>query len=61
MPDRKTFDIKALDAMPAALSGELCQRIENDRARGWINPFRTGDADAERRVSRPSGPLLSGI
>ena len=53
MPDRKTFDIKALDAMPAALSGELCQRIENDRARGWINPFRSGDADAERRVSRP--------
>ena len=40
-------------AMPDGLTPALAERIERDRATGWVNPFRTSDASALRREDRP--------
>ena len=42
-----------MDAIPDALSDELIERITEDRAQGWVNPYRAQDADALRREDRP--------
>ena len=40
-------------AMPDRLSDGLVARMEEDRAKGWVNPYRTDDASAIRREDRP--------
>lgn len=42
-----------LDLMPSALSDGLVERMADDRRRGWVNPYRTQDSDALRRMDRP--------
>lgn len=41
-----------MDAIPDVLSDELIERMSDDRARGWKNPYRTSDEDAVRREER---------
>ncbi len=41
-----------MDAIPSELSEDLAARIADDRARGWVNPYRTENADAIRREPR---------
>lgn len=43
-----------MDAIPCVLSDELVERMEEDRARGWENPYRAENAAALRREVRPS-------
>ena len=43
-----------MDAIPDVLSDELIERMSDDRARGWKNPYRTSDEDALRREERPA-------
>lgn len=43
-----------MDAIPDVLSDELIERMSDDRARGWKNPYRTSDEDAIRREERPA-------
>lgn len=43
---------RRLDTIPDALSKDLLERMGEDRARGWKNPFRTDDAQALRREQR---------
>lgn len=43
-----------MDAIPDVLSDELIERMSDDRARGWKNPYRTSDEDALRREERPT-------
>lgn len=43
-----------MDAIPDVLSDELVERMSDDRARGWENPYRTSDEDALRREERPA-------
>lgn len=43
-----------MDAIPDVLSDELIERMSDDRARGWRNPYRTSDEDALRREERPA-------
>lgn len=43
-----------MDAIPDVLSDELIERMFDDRARGWKNPYRTSDEDAVRREERPA-------
>ncbi|WP_418742552.1 deoxyguanosinetriphosphate triphosphohydrolase family protein [Enorma massiliensis] len=43
-----------MDAIPDVLSDELIERMSDDRARGWKNPYRTSDEDAVRRAERPA-------
>lgn len=43
-----------MDAIPDVLSDELIERMSDDRARGWENPYRTSDEDALRREERPA-------
>lgn len=43
-----------MDAIPDVLSDELIERMSDDRARGWKNPYRTSDEDAVRREERPA-------
>lgn len=43
-----------MDAIPDVLSDELIERMSDDRARGWKNPYRTSDEDAARREERPA-------
>lgn len=42
-----------MDAIPEVLSDELVERIKDDRARGWKNPYRAQDRCALRREDRP--------
>ncbi|MDY2777008.1 MAG: HD domain-containing protein [Collinsella sp.] len=39
--------------MPESLSEGLIDRMRDDRACGWVNPYRTDDAAATRREDRP--------
>lgn len=41
-----------LDGMPSSLSQDLVDRMLDDRARGWSNPYRAQDSDAVRRFDR---------
>ena len=43
-----------MDAIPDVLSDELIERMSDDLARGWKNPYRTSDEDALRREERPA-------
>lgn len=43
-----------MDAIPDVLPDELIERMSDDRARGWKNPYRTSDEDALRREERPA-------
>lgn len=43
-----------MDSIPDVLSDELIERMSDDRARGWKNPYRTSDEDAVRREERPA-------
>lgn len=43
-----------MDAIPDVLSDELIERMSDDRARGWKNPYCTSDEDALRREERPA-------
>lgn len=43
-----------MDAIPDVLSDELIERMSDDRARGWKNPYRTSDEDSFRREERPA-------
>lgn len=43
-----------MDAIPDVLSDELIERMSDDRARGWKNPYRTSDEDSVRREERPT-------
>ena len=43
-----------MDAIPDVLSDDLIERMSDDRARGWKNPYRTSDEDAVRREERPA-------
>lgn len=43
-----------MDTIPDVLSDELIERMSDDRARGWENPYRTSDEDALRREERPA-------
>lgn len=43
-----------MDAIPDVLSDELIERMSDDRARGWKNPYRASDEDALRREERPA-------
>ena len=43
-----------MDAIPDVLSNELIERMSDDRARGWKNPYRTSEEDALRREERPA-------
>lgn len=43
-----------MERIPDRLSDGLIERIEDDRARGWVNPYRTDDGSALRREARPS-------
>ncbi len=42
-----------MDSIPEVLSPELIERMRDDRARGWVNPYRADDRDALRREDRP--------
>ena len=42
-----------MESIPDRLSDGLLARMERDRARGWVNPYRANDADACRREARP--------
>ena len=39
-------------SMTDRLSDELVERMEDDRAHGWVNPYRTDNSDAIRREKR---------
>lgn len=58
MSTRTGRDIEAvrerMAAIPDALSPELVERMEEDRAHGWQNPYRARGADALRREARVS-------
>ena len=58
MSTRTERDIEAvrerMAAIPDALSPELVERMEEDRAHGWQNPYRARGADALRREARVS-------
>lgn len=41
-----------ITSIPDSLSDDLSTRMKEDRARGWINPYRTDDAHVIRRESR---------
>lgn len=41
-----------MDRIPCVLSDGLIERMADDRARGWSNPWRTDDSDALRREPR---------
>lgn len=43
-----------MDAIPDVLSDELIERMSDDRARGWKNPYRTSDEESVRREERPA-------
>ena len=43
-----------LNSMPDQLSCGLVERMEDDRARGWVNPYRALDEDVIRREDRPA-------
>ena len=43
-----------LMSMPSHISDDLAHRIEDDRATGWVNPWRTDDSAALRREVRAS-------
>ena len=43
-----------LNSMPDQLSHALVERMEDDRARGWVNPYRAFDEDVIRREDRPA-------
>lgn len=43
---------RRLHAMPDGLGATLLERMEDDRARGWVNPYRFDDAAAVRRFDR---------
>ena len=43
-----------LNSMPDQLSCGLVERMEDDRARGWVNPYRAFDEDVIRREDRPA-------
>lgn len=54
--DRETTCAQVRERMgriQGSLSPELIERMTDDRARGWQNPFRTPDAAALRREDRP--------
>ena len=40
-------------AIPDTLTDELIERMRDDRARGWVNPYRASDASVIRREERP--------
>ncbi len=42
-----------MDRIASGLSDGLVARMADDRARGWVNPWRTDDAQALRREARP--------
>ncbi len=50
-PDRATVRAR-METIPDVVSPELVERMEDDRARGWVNPYRTDDAAALRREAR---------
>ena len=41
-----------MDRIQGSLSNELIERIIEDRARGWVNPYRADDRDVIRREQR---------
>ena len=41
-----------MDRIQGSLSNELIERIIEDRARGWVNPYRADDRDVIRRERR---------
>lgn len=43
-----------MERIPGVLSDELVERMRDDRARGWVNPYRCEDSRAVRRDDRPS-------
>lgn len=43
-----------LNSMPDQLSCGLVERMEDNRARGWVNPYRALDEDVIRREDRPA-------
>ena len=43
-----------MDAIPNTLSDDLVRRIQSDRDRGWVNPYRCDNASALRRDPRPA-------
>ena len=54
--DRETTCAQVRERMghiQGSLSPELIERMTDDRARGWQNPFRAPDAAALRREDRP--------
>ena len=52
---RSASDLRQqMDSIPSRLSDDLVARITEDRARGWVNPYRTDNADALRRDPRPA-------
>lgn len=50
-PDRATVRAR-METIPDVVSPELVERMKDDRARGWVNPYRTDDAAALRREAR---------
>ncbi len=52
-PDRAAVRVR-MASIQDVLSPELVERMTDDRARGWRNPYRTPDAAALRREERPS-------
>lgn len=44
---------RRIASLPDDLTPELTERMRDDRARGWVNPFRTDDAQAIRRDDSP--------
>ena len=57
MPSQDTERRRAvrarMDRIQDVLSDALVERMTDDRARGWRNPYRTDDAQALRREERP--------
>ena len=51
--DRRAALRANMDAIPDVLSDGLIDRMREDRARGWVNPWRANDEDALRREQRP--------
>lgn len=43
-----------MDSISDTLSSELVERMGNDRAHGWRNPYAARNEDALRRVDRPA-------
>ena len=41
-----------MDCIQGSLSDELINRMTEDRARGWVNPYRADDRDVIRREQR---------